>query len=97
MGYVANFPKHTRKLPALCFLLAKMEVALLWGSKRIPTLSGWLNSLVFCNTNSEVYSSLLPRLARPKNIWDPLKNYLASIHQNNTTRIDRGIEPSGIG
>lgn len=97
LGYVANYPKTIRKLVAVSFLLAKREIALNWGNKRIPLVKHWMSSLVYCNTNSEIYADLLPQPSRPRDIWGPLRIYLSKKNNPPELQNTQGLVPTGIG
>lgn len=71
LGYTVNFPKKVRRFSALGLLLAKREIALLWGQCTVPALQWWLRSMAYCSENCELYASLIPSMSRPKDIWGP--------------------------
>lgn len=97
LGYTVNFPTKLRQLAGICFLLAKREIALNWGSRSIPTTKAWLSSMVYCNTQSETYINVLSRSSRPKDIWGPFRNFLAKSKQFDTPVSSSGLVPAGIG
>lgn len=97
LGYVVNFPLKIRKFIAMCFLLAKREIAIHWGDKRPPTTQSWLGGLPYCNTQSEVYVSTLPRKSRPKDILGPFKQYILNNKLTPNTQQEHGLAPTGIG
>lgn len=97
LGYTVNFPAKVRRFVALCFLLAKREIALHWGLRRAPTSNAWMQSLTYCNTQSEVYATTLPRSSRPKDIWGPLKQYLTNTQPTISPHHSQGVTPAGIG
>lgn len=76
LGHVQDLPKSSRRFCALALLLAKREVALHWGSKNPPTLKGWMFSMSFCNTTSDLYAQLQPPASRTLDVWQPFRSYL---------------------
>lgn len=71
LGNVSPIPITYRRFTAIALLLAKREIALHWGNSVYPTTKAWLHSPTYCDLTSEVYSSLQPPTARPKDIWQP--------------------------
>lgn len=76
LGYVKPLKNNMRRFAALSLLFAKRQISLKWGVAGPPTIRGWLKDLQTCNTASDDYATLLPVSSRPKNIWQPLKDYL---------------------
>ena len=86
MGYVGDIPRPLRRYTALAFLLAKREIALVWGSRRKPTKEAWLRSMAYCDDTSEIYIFMQPISSRPRDIWQPLRNYLATLDTPSSTQ-----------
>lgn len=97
LGYVRNFPKHVRRFVAIALLLAKRELAIKWGNGFIPTTKARLNSLIYCNTNCDLFATMMPSSSRPKDIWGPLKSYLLEESSDSTSQPPDGIVPTGVG
>lgn len=76
LGYVKLLKKGIRRFIAIAILLAKQQISLHWGGTACPTIKGWLKDLQYCQVTSEDYATLLPLISRPRNIWQPLKDYL---------------------
>lgn len=76
LGYVKPLKQAIRRFTAMALLLAKRQISLNWGRSTRPTTRSWLTDLQTCNRASEDYATLLPVTSRPKDIWQPLKDYL---------------------
>lgn len=68
--------KDIRRLIDMGLLMAKWVVAIHWACGPPPTLTHWPRDMLFCNTQTEAYSELLPPRSRPKNFWGLYKSYL---------------------
>ncbi|KAJ1097579.1 hypothetical protein NDU88_002697 [Pleurodeles waltl] len=79
MGYDENIAKPLRPFTAIALLLARRETALHWGSGTLPIMRLWLQSLKYCDRTSEIYASLQPPTSRPKDIWQPLRDYTLTL------------------
>ena len=86
LGYVQDIPKPMCRYTAIALLLAKREVAITWGSKYPPKINAWLRSLTYCDTTSELFASLQPLTSRPRDIWQPLRDYLATLTTPSSTQ-----------
>lgn len=58
-----------------------------------PTLSQWSRDMIYCNTQAEVYSELLPPRSRPKNFWNLYNDYLLTQTQEETTQSSPVVMP----
>lgn len=79
LGYLKDIPKGVHMFTASVLLLVKLEFFWLWGSRHCPMLPTWLKSLTYCDTTSENYAMVQLPTARPKDIWQPLWEYLLSL------------------
>ena len=86
LGYVHDIPKPMRRYTAIALLLAKREVAIAWGSRHPPKINTWLRSLAHCDMTSELFASLQPITSRPRDIWQPLRDYMATLSTPSSTQ-----------
>lgn len=84
MGYVKPLGGNVRRFTAMALLIAKRQISLTWGKPNPPTVQGWLRDLQYCNTASDDYASLLPISSRPRDIWQPLKDYIQQFPPDET-------------
>ncbi|KAJ1162423.1 hypothetical protein NDU88_002891 [Pleurodeles waltl] len=78
LGYMDEVQGPHRRLVGLLMLLAKRRVAMCWGRGRAPRRSDWLRDAAFCHDQLLVFWELMPEGSRPKDIWAPLNEYLAT-------------------
>lgn len=76
LGYTKPMPKATRKLIDMGLLMAKRRVAICWMRGPLPTLKQWSHYLLYCCTQSENFSELLPPQSRLKNFWGLYTAYM---------------------
>lgn len=58
--------------------MAKRRVDMTWESRAWPSTSLWLKDIVYCQDSLALYAEELPTSSRPKDIWEPLLQYLRS-------------------
>lgn len=75
LGYTKPLPKAVRKLVAMGLVLAKRRVAIRWMRGPAPKISDWHKDMLFCHTQTETYSELLPPASRPKSFWSLYVHY----------------------
>lgn len=85
VGYSKPFPKKIRRLLDMGLLIARRRVALNWMKGPTPTMTQWSQDLLYCCTQTETFSELLPPQSRPKNFWSLYTTYLAQRGQNNAS------------
>lgn len=66
IGYSKPFPKKIRRLLDMGLLMARRRVALHWMRGPLPTMTQWSQDLLYCCTQTENFSELLPPKSRPK-------------------------------
>lgn len=74
-----------RKFLAVALLLAKRRIAICWGSKRPPRLKDWITDMTYCKTMLETYAEDIPQASRPRDVWEPLVQYLQTSIESDTT------------
>lgn len=90
LGYTALVAKPHRRFISLALMMAKCCVACRWGRGRAPKFKDWLSDLTYCQEKLCSYAELLSLSSRPRDIWDPLKTYLAA--QLSDTPEDTSVE-----
>lgn len=89
LGYTKQIPKGIRRLVDMGLLLPKCRVAMCWARGPNPTIAQWAHDMLYCSTQTENFSDLLPLRSRPKNFWGLYKAYAAAkaAERENTTNI----------
>lgn len=86
LGYVKNTEtKGKRRLHALLLLFAKRQIAMLWGRKQKPSLNDWIRDVTYGQTQLALFWELMPPSSRPKDIWDPVIEWLRRRAQTENT------------
>lgn len=94
LGYSKHLPKGIRRPVDLGLLLARRRLAMHWMRGPTPTLSQWARDVLYCSTQTENYSELLPPRNRQKNFWGLYKTYLTTTGE---TRGDHTTRPLDEG
>lgn len=82
--YVPQLKGITGRFVRIALLMAKCQVALTWESTLAPRVDHWIKDLVYCKENLELYAKELPSSSKPKDIWEPLRQYLRSQAQEHS-------------
>lgn len=93
LGYSRGLPVAVRRLTDMGMLIARRVVARCWMRGPLPTAKRWANDMLYCCTQSELYSDLLPPMSQPKNFWGL---YLTHFKAGDTND-DAGIAQNGEG
>lgn len=92
IGYSETFPKQIRRLLDMGLLMAKRRVALHWMKGPLPTVTQWSRDLLYCCTQTETFSELLPPRSRPKNFWGLYTAYLMQQESDTTQEAEAIID-----
>lgn len=78
LGYSKPLPKGIRRTVDMGLLLARRRLAMHWMRGPLPKISQWMHDVLYCSTQTEQYSELLPPRSRPKNFWGLYHTYAAT-------------------
>lgn len=95
LGYSKPLPPGIRRLIDMGLLLAKRQVALHWMKGPPPTMTQWAKDMLYCSTQTEAYSDLLPPRNRPKNFWGLYLTYVRTQPTIPTTLVSDSRTTSG--